>query len=234
MAKLNHVLFGQAKGKVGGVVLQRYEGMNIAREKPISVKNPQSKKQIEQRAKFKSASQIVAQFKEALNVRLSKISIYTRIRRGSALNAIIDVVEAEPTSVSTLFENILNAINSKSMATIEAPTMGTGADDTITITAESGDNVTYVATNYDEDGKLISREVESYTSTGTAKEVAPDDNASTFGIMAVAVRATTEAGRATLSNIAGTNNEFLLRISRAVNANDMEVSDAVGGMLQLD
>lgn len=233
MAKLNHVLFGQAKGKVGGLVLQRYEGMNIAREKPISVKNPQSTKQTEQRAKFKSASQIVAQFKEALNMRLSKISIYTRDRRSAALNAIISVVEVEPTSASTLFENILNSINGKSMATIEAPIMGAGADNTITITAFAGDIVTYVATNYDADGKLISREVENYTSDGTAKEVTPDDNADTFGIIAVATRATTEAGRATFANIAGVNNEFLLDIARAVNAGDAEVSDAVGGMRQL-
>lgn len=233
MAKLNHVLFGQAKGKVGGVVLQHYEGMNIAREKPISVKNPQSTKQVEQRAKFKNASQIVAQFNEVLNVRLAKLSIYTRVRRGAAINAIINSVEIEPDSAMSPFENVLADVNSKSMATIEAPTMGQGTGNALTITATSGDVVTYVAASYDKNGKLISRTVETYTSQGTAKEVSPANDVNTFALMVVASRATTEDGRATLSNISGTNNEFVLTISRAVAAGDVEISDIVGDMRRL-
>lgn len=233
MAKLNHVLFGQAKGKVGGIVFQHYEGMNIAREKPISVKNPQSTKQVEQRAKFKNASQIVAQFNEVLNVRLAKLSIYTRVRRGAAINAIINSVEIESESAMSLFENVLADVNSKSMATIGAPTMGQGTGNALTITAISGDVVTYVAASYDRNGKLISRTVETYTSQGTAKEVSPANNADTFALMVVASRATTEDGRATLSNISGTNNEFVLTISRAVAAGDVEISDIVGGMRRL-
>lgn len=233
MAKLNHVLFGQAKGKVGGMVLQHYEGMNIAREKPISVKNPQSTKQTGQRAKFKSASQIVAQFNEVLNIRLAKTSIYVRKRRGIAISAILNAVELEPTSAFALFENVLNSINEKSMSSIEAPVMGAGTGNDLTITATSGDVVTYVTANYDDDGMLINRVVETYTSDGTAKTVSPDANADTCAIMVVATRATTEAGRATLGNILGNNNEFLLNISRAVASGDVEISDTVGGMRRL-
>lgn len=233
MARQNHGPLSRAKGKLGGVVYQQYEGMQIAREYQPIVKNPQTTKQTENRAKFKSASQIVAMFIEALNVRLAKLSIYTRVRRGAALNAIYSAVEVEPTSASTLFENVLNSINGKSMATIEAPTMGTGADDAITITAAIGDVVTYVAANYDDNGKIINREVATFTSDGTAKNVTPDADADTFAIMVVAARATTEAGRATLGNITGNNNEFLLNISRAVAAGDVEISDMVGGMRRL-
>lgn len=233
MARQNHGPLSRAKGKLGGVVYQQYEGMQVSREYQPVVKNPQTPKQVENRAKFKSASQIVAQFNEALNVRLAKISIYTRTRRGAALNAIYGAVETESTSASTLFENVLSSINSKSMATVEAPTMGAGADNTVTITATTGDVVTYVAANYDSNGKLLSREVSTFTSDGTAKSVSPDDNADTFAIMVVASRATTEAGRATLGNITGTNNEFLLEITRAVAAGDVEISDMVGGMRQL-
>lgn len=233
MARQNHGPLSRAKGKLGGVVYQQYEGMQIAREYQPVVKNPQTSQQTENRAKFKSASQIVAQFAEALNVRLAKMSIYTRARRGAAINAIYFAVEAEPTSASTLFENVLNSINSKSMATVEAPVMGAGADNTVTITAAEGDVVTYVAANYDTNGKLISREVETFTSAGTAKSVTPNDNATTFAIMVVSSRATTEAGRATLGNITGTNNEFLMAISRAVAAGDVEISDMVGGMRTL-
>lgn len=230
MARQNHGPLSRAKGKLGGVVYQQYEGMQIAREYQPVVKNPQTSKQTENRAKFKSASQIVAQFSEALNVRLAKLSIYTRVRRGAALNAIYSAVEVESTSASTLFENVLNSINGKSMATVEAPVMGAGADNVITITAAEDDVITYVAANYDANGKIISREVETYTASGSAKNVTPAASATTFAIMVVASRATTEAGRATLGNITGTNNEFLMEISRAVAAGDVEISDMVGGM----
>lgn len=230
MARQNHGPLSRAKGKLGGVVYQQYEGMQIAREYQPVVKNPQTEKQTENRAKFKSASQIVAQFSEVLNVRLAKLSIYTRKRRGAAVNAIYSQVEVEPTSASTLFENILNSVNSKSMATVESPVMGQGTGNALTITAADGDVVTYVAASYDADGKIISRTVETYTSNGDAKSVNPATGAATFGIMAVATRATTEAGRATLGNISGNNNEFLLEISRAVAAGDVEISDMVGGM----
>lgn len=233
MARQNHGPLSRAKGKLGGVVYQQYEGMQISREYQPVVKNPQTAKQVENRAKFKSASQIVAQFSEVFNVRLAKLSIYTRKRRGAALNAIYGAVEVEPTSATTLFENVLHDVNAKSMASIVAPAMGTGTGNTLTITATTGDVVTYIGANYDNNGKLISRTVESYTSDGTAKEVTPDANADSFALMVVAVRATTEDGRATLSNISGENNKFLLDISRAVAAGDVEISDIVGGMRRL-
>lgn len=230
MARQNHGPLSRAKGKLGGVVYQQYEGMQIAREYQPVVKNPQTTKQTENRAKFKSASQIVAQFKEVLNVRLAKLSIYARERRGAAISAIYREVEIEPLNALTLFENILSGVNSKSMATVESPIMGQGTGNALTITAANGDVVTYVAANYDADGKLISRTVETFTSTGEAKSVNPATGAATFGIMVVATRATTETGRATLGNISGDNNEFLLNIYRAVTDGDAEISDIVGGM----
>lgn len=230
MARQNHGPLSRAKGKLGGVVYQQYEGMQIAREYQPVVKNPQTEKQTENRAKFKSASQIVAQFIEALNVRLAKVSIYSRARRGAALSAIYGAVEVEATSASTLFENVLSSINSKSMSTIEAPSLGAEADNSINITAATGDVVTYVAASYDTNGKLISREVDTFTSAGTEKNVAPDGNATTFAIMVVAARATTEAGRVTLNNIAGDSDEFTMEITRAISAGDVEISDMVGGM----
>lgn len=233
MARQNHGPLSRAKGKLGGVVYQQYEGMQISREYQPVVKNPQTTKQTENRAKFKSASQLVAQFGEVLNVRLAKLSIYTRVRRGAALNAIYNVVTVAPTSATTLFANILLGINAKSMATINAPTLGVGTGNANTITATSGDVVTYVRANYDRDGKLLSREIETFTSDGNAKEVSVDADAFATALMVVAVRATTEDGRATLGNISGSGNEFLLRISRAVAAGDVEISDIVGGMRNL-
>lgn len=230
MAKINHILFGQGKGKVGGLVLQRYEGMNIAREKPISVKNPQSTKQTQQRAKFKTASQIVAQFKEVLNTRLSTLSPYTRIRRAAAVNAIIGVTTMEQESAEALFNSVLNSINAKSMSMIDAPTLSSAGDQTINVIAANGDVVIATICNYDDDGKLMKRTVEQYTSDGTAKNFAPESGAHTFALMVVAVRANTEEGRATLSNITASSNGYSVDITRGISAGDIDVSDTVGVM----
>lgn len=230
MARQNHGPLSRAKGKLGGVVYQQYEGMQISREYQPVVKNPQTTKQVENRAKFKTSSQIVAQFSEVLNVRLAKLSIYTRVRRGAAVNVIYHEVTPTGNTFDTAFVDILNGLNAKSMATIETPVVASGANNTVNITANSGDVVTYIGVSYDTDGKMMSREVESFTSDGTTKEVTPAANADTFAVMAVAVRATTEAGRATLSNIAGINEGFTLEVSRSVAAGDVEISDIAGVM----
>lgn len=230
MARQNHGPLSRAKGKLGGVVYQQYEGMQISREYQPVVKNPQTTKQTENRAKFKTASQVVAQFSEVFNVRLAKLSIYTRIRRGAAVNVIYRQVTPNNNTFDAAFVNIVNGLNAKSMATIEAPVVASGANNTVNITAANGDVVTFIGVSYDNNGKMMTREISSYTSDGTAKQVTPAANANTFAVMVVAARATTEAGRATLSNIAGINEGFTLEVSRSVAAGDVEISDIAGVM----
>lgn len=233
MARQNHGPLSRAKGKLGGVVYQQYEGMQISREYQPVVKNPQTTKQTQNRAKFKTASQVVAQFSEVVNVRLAKLSIYTRIRRGAAVNVIFKEVAPNDNTFDASFVDIVNGLNAKSMATIESPVVASGANNTVNITATSGDVVTYIGVSYDTDGKMMSREIETFTSDGSTKEITPAAHADTFAVMVVAVRATTEAGRATLSNIAGINEGFTLEVSRSVAAGDVEISDIAGVMSQL-
>lgn len=227
MAKINHILFGQGKGKVGGLVLQRYEGMNVVREKPISVKNPQTKSQSTQRAKLKNASQIVAQFKEVFNTRLLKLSIYERTRRASAVSEIIKVMttNTNPESVSALVIAVVDAINAKSVSPLPAPTI-TLNNDNYEITAPNGDIVVYDVCGYNEDGVLIRKESETYTSTGSAKQVPADPTSFTEKLMAVSYHALTEEGRAILSNAENnTGDAWVVTIERGVTAGDIEVSN---------
>lgn len=234
MARQNHGPLSRAKGKLGGVVYQQYEGMQISREYQPVVKNPQTTKQTENRAKFKTASQITAQFAEVINARLAKLSIYTRQRRAASVNAIYAAASIDHGTTAALFEDVVANINAKSMSVIEAPAVADGTGTAKTITATNGDVVIYVACSYDESGKLIKREEEKFTSDGTAKSVMPDANANTFSLMAVAMRASTEEGRATLGNITGYGTKWELNISRAVAAGDVEVSDIAGSMDTLD
>lgn len=231
MAKINHILFGQGKGKVGGLVLQRYEGLNVVREKPISVKNPQSTKQTAQRAKLKLASQITAQFYYVLRQRLAKISIYDRSKRSTAINAIIGIINTnQPSTPAALLDNVLGAINAKSMSDFLAPSLTSRQAGTASITATSGDTVFYALAEYDNEGNFTDGKTETFVSDGNAKlvEGGGDQNV----VMVVSVRATTDAGRAAIGNATfsgeGASIQWSNEISRSIASGDIEVSSLTG------
>lgn len=225
MARQNHGPLSRAKGKLGGVVYQQYEGMQISREYQPVVKNPQTTKQVENRAKFKMSSQIVAQFKNVFILRLAKLSNYTRMRRAVAVNAIYTSANAgtadEP---ATLINTVVDAINNKSLSAIAAPTISPFSNGVVSITAESGKAVTYTMVSYDANGLPTKIESETYTSDGTAKQVTVSARATNAVIMAVSTEATTEDGRAIIDNTSIEDNKFYIEISRAVAAGDLEVS----------
>ena len=231
MAKLNHVLFGQAKGKVGGMVLQRYEGMNIAREKPISVKNPQSNNQTKQRAKFKMATQLVAQFYPVIKQRLAKVSLYDRTKRASAINGIIaSSIDPNTTNPMATLEAVVASINAKSMPDFEAPVVDSQNMGVATIVAADGDKVIYTVVEYGGDNEFVNAKTETYTSTGTAKEV--NATGSKNVIMVTSMRASTEEGRAILSNIelvqGSSDMGWAVNVSRGIAAGDILVSNMEG------
>lgn len=59
-------LFGKNSGRVGGVVYSNYRGQQVVRAYQPQVKNPNTKAQIGQRAKFKLVSQLGAVFGKQL------------------------------------------------------------------------------------------------------------------------------------------------------------------------
>lgn len=231
MARQNHGPLSRAKGKLGGVVYQQYEGMQISREYQPVVKNPQTSKQTANRAKFKLASQLVAQFSNTFNARLAKLSIYTRIRRGSAINAIYKIVDtSSETSPEAAMNDVIAALNAKSVSGIAGPTFGSGTGSTKTITATDGDTVVYTVVQYDIDGSPVSIEQNKYESDGTSKniDVLTAEGATSAVAMAVSLHALTEEGRATISNIQSDDSSWIVSISRGIAAGDIEVSNLTG------
>lgn len=225
MARQNHGPLSRAKGKLGGVIYQQYEGMQISREYQPVVKNPQTTKQTENRAKFKLSSQLVAHFKEVFNARLSKLSIYTRMRRAAAVNAIYAAVDdSTPNTPQAVVDYVVAAINAKSTSAKAAPSFNY-ADSELRITAPDGDTVLYIICSYDgTKGELTNRTVSSFESSGAAQSVTsatPDRQI----VMAVALTPSTEAGRASISNITTTSTAWQNEISRSVAAGDIEVSN---------
>lgn len=227
MARQNHGPLSRAKGKLGGVVYQQYEGMQISREYQPVVKNPQTEKQMLNRASFKLASQILAEFKNVIVERLAKTSIYTRKRRGIAINRIMSVVStSDPEYPAAVVNQVVAAINEASVSGLAAPAITTVSNEH-SIVAANGDTVVYNKADYDSNGTLIDLHNEVYTSSGTAKTVAPASGYDSSIVMAVAFHATTEQGRATLANLTVDRNtqEFNVSIERAVAAGDVEITN---------
>lgn len=65
MAKINP-LFGKGTGKVGAFLMQVNSGVQILKEKPVKVTNPNTDAQAEQRAKLKLMSQLAADLSQTI------------------------------------------------------------------------------------------------------------------------------------------------------------------------
>ena len=226
MARQNHGPLSRAKGKLGGVVYQQYEGMQISREYQPVVKNPQTSKQTKNRAKFKLSSQLVAEFSDVINARLAKLAIYTRVRRGSALNAIYNAISgADPEAPAAIVADVVAAINSKSESSFVGPTVTYNQQNSqFSITATTGDIVVADVVEYATTGAFLKRQKITYTSDGTAK-VSEAIAGETAAVMVVSLRATTGVGRATISNLSFDGSSWANIINRGVAAGDLMVSD---------
>lgn len=232
MARQNHGPLSRAKGKLGGVVYQQYEGMQISREYQPVVKNPQTTKQVTNRAKFKLSSQIVAQFKEVISARLSKLSIYERMRRAAAVNAIFRVIDdGEPESPVALINSVIGALNAKSVSAIVAPEFTVSSNE-LKVNAEEGSTIIVVTCAYDATkGNLVNRLIDEFEATSTARTVITKDTNRNVSI-AVSLTANTDDGRATISNITASSNSWQNEIARAVVAGDIEISNMAGYVLE--
>lgn len=226
MARQNHGPLSRAKGKLGGVVYQQYEGMQISREYQPVVKNPQTTKQVENRAKFKISSQILAQFKDVITTRLIPLSIYTRVKRASAVNAIYKIIStATPSTPSALVDAVVSAINAKSVSSDYNVDVSESTSE-FSITANSGYIVVYTHAGYSSNGELAYLKSETYTSTGDAKAV-PFEGYTNEVVMVTGFKALTEAGRATISNtdFNAAGNGWQIAISRGVATGDIVVAN---------
>lgn len=227
MARQNHGPLSRAKGKLGGIVYQQYEGMQISREYQPVVKNPQTTKQVNNRAVMKLASQTLAQFKDVILMRLAKISIYTRERRGVAIRNLRHVITSPNDNEHAIsFDAIPLIINDASISGIAAPVITTVSNEH-SIVAADGDTVVVSQADYDANGLLMNLKSENYTSTGSAKTYTPAPGFKTSVVMAVSYHATTEAGRAIISNAMAnaTSNELQNGIVRGVASGDIEITN---------
>lgn len=228
MARQNHGPLSRAKGKLGGVVYQQYEGMQIAREYQPVVKNPQSTMQVENRAKFKDASQMLALFKEAITLRLAKVNIYTRMRRATAVNILYrEAAVSGEGSVLIPFDDAVSALNAKVMTELSAPTVS-HASTNFSVTAPANAVIIGCIVGFDATGGFKSRKVVRATSEGSAVTFPDLTDVTSQRAMFLYTIASTEEGRAIYENIYSDNTDLFVDIVRLTANGDVEVSDIAG------
>lgn len=121
MAKINPLL-GKGTGKVGAFLLQVNSGVQILKEKPVKVANPNTDAQVEQRAKLKLMSQLAADMATSIAFRKkglvsarnqfvsANIGKCTFVNEGENKGARIDVNQIDLTGASAAFPEIAEPV----------------------------------------------------------------------------------------------------------------------------
>lgn len=225
MAKFNGGIFSKLKGKLAGVVFQQYEGMQVGKEYQPNVKNPSTASQVENRAKFKLASQIVAVFQDVLMIAASGISPYVRIIRGKLVAVIRAASKFEQNSASIdndVFEYAVNSLHLNPI--VQKPVIAGDTISNATITAVEGDVVEYTIVAVDEEGGIAGTKTTRFTAAAAPTQIVAPLTPVTpayYRIAAVAMRATTGEGAAIFSNLVRLS---IIDVSYGVRSGDVEVS----------
>lgn len=234
MARLNGGLYSKLKGKLAGTVFQQYEGMNVVKEYQPTVKNPSTSKQVENRAKFKAASQLVAVFADIFMISIAKISSYQRNLRGSLVRVLTRTFQwNESTDAAEIAENaVASAVNGLTFnPPIPAPVLSGTTIGQATISATEGDTVKYKIVAYDRDGLTLGTAERTFEATSTPETIqAPLTATTPFGytIAAVATRLATDEGNASYGNLVNCD---MLNVFYGVSAGDILASHIAYGTL---
>lgn len=235
MAKFNHGILSKTKGKLGGIVFQQYEGMQIGKEYQPNVKNPNSSGQIDIRARFKAVSQFIALWSRILTLRVASVSPYTRTKRGRLVKDLLPVAIKTGNDVQILLGNAEIQLNSVAHTTdVALAVAGTPANFTVTPTFTTTDSITIITriVGFDAQGQVIGQNdiVTTSPTSGTAINIPlplVSGEATRYDIMSIAMVAVTENGNTTYGNLianSATTNEYTTTLSLLVSAGDVEPS----------
>lgn len=226
MAKFNGGIYSKLKGKLAGVVFQQYEGLQIGKEYQPNVKNPDTARQVENRAKFKLASQVVAVYQDIMLLAAANVSPYVRMIRGALVRAIRSAAEYETGEASISTSALESAVNVLHFNTpVAKPTIAGSDISSATITATVGDTVRYTIVAADLNGAIIGSDTRTFTATATPQQVLAPITSGTpsyYRIAAVAMRTTTEEGNAQYGNLIDIS---VINVTYAVRSGNMDTSN---------
>lgn len=180
MARVQNTLIGKSSGSVGGATFSSWKGINVLKSKAVTVSNPKSQLQRNQRNRM---SLLVAMFRAvsgALNIGYSKLA-----NEMSAYNAFIKAnllevnFSGSAPSMSLIYANLLTAKGTIGVTPITAVT-GTNSSANVPVTWPSADepigssvNDIAIAAVYNETQNVWGYAASAARSTGTTTVVMP-------------------------------------------------------------
>jgi len=183
MSVVQNPLIGQAKQKMGNAVFSTWKGINVLKTKPMSVANPRTGRQLQQRAAFAIMVALFRQLPGVVNVGFKKLAV-----KMSEFNAFTSVnlrnafdLSAPPVAV-LLPENLL--ISKGTIAPAELLTaVASKAADTIVVTwpttplqpGQAVSDLAIIAVYNETDGKAYGEVTEIVRSAGTGSINMPND-----------------------------------------------------------
>lgn len=234
---MNHGVHSKAKGKIGGIVYQQYEGLQVAKEYQPNVMNPQTPAQMGARAKFKLASQVLALWKEIL-LKSTLESIYTRFRRAQVFKTILSYVAQAGETLEVRILKVLGELNlSNSAAYTGIIVSENQGNHGMTFDYDPSDGNTrayeYKAVAYDAAGSVLGSYVENGNISSQAfmpfnlpllpAGVTPDH----YEVLVIAQTGITDEGRASVTRFVEEGSKYTNGISRSVATGDIVTSPIV-------
>lgn len=227
MAKMNGGLFSKLSGKLAGVVFQQYEGLNVSKEYQPNVKNPGTAGQVENRARFKGASQLVAVYKDVFVIAAANVSPYVRMVRGALVKVLRGAFQWDPNEdTATISTNaIATAVNSLNFnPAIPAPVINATEIADAQIQAIDEVTVEYTIVALNSDGDILGATTVKYESTGIAVQIdvpVTQETPDSYTIAAVATKRNSTDGAASYGNLSSLSD---VEVFYGVNAGDILAS----------
>ena len=159
------------RGAIGGFRYSILRGKQIIAERASAMKNPRTPAQMENRTKFKLASQFSAIWEDILVLNLvqkERDAVLARAIGTSAAHAVATIAD---NAASLELDAFTAEFNSRTNQPIEAGISLVWTAQTQTITAPENEVVTYKVVAFDENDNPMGQNVETYVSDGTAKMV---------------------------------------------------------------
>lgn len=146
-------LFGKNSGRVGGVVYSNYRGEQVVRAYQPKVKNPNTKKQVAQRAKFKLVSQVGASLGKEI-----AMSFVPNVAKESPRNAFVRAMLKKTTygaNKASLPIEVIALTNSRVQGFTNFVSTAQGVGGTLSDNFGTGARVRAVYVGYNNNGEIV-------------------------------------------------------------------------------
>lgn len=227
MGKFNGGIFSKVKGKLAGVVFQQYEGMQVGKEYQPNVKNPNTDKQVHNRARFKAVSQKIAVFSEILLLAAAKVSPYARMVRAALVQKLMGITSWDTEQDSAVIDdtNFASAVNSLNFnPQVDAPVLAGDTISNATISVPLNHTFRYTIVALGTDGNIIGQSTVSGEGSDSPIQIlAPrtSETPASYDVVAIAMRVDNTNGEPIYGNL---TNLSTVEVARGVASGDVLTS----------